>query len=94
MRLHTLVVSPSASGKGYGKKFVKFYEDYALSHGCPEIRMDTNARNAVARGLYQKSLEDTQCGIVPTLTDTEIPELKSLIQKGWKGLLGSMLKSY
>ena len=52
--LHTLVVSPSASGKGYGKKLVKFYEDYALSHGCPELRMDTNARNAVARGLYKK----------------------------------------
>ena len=54
--LHTLVVSPSASGKGYGKKFVKFYEDYALSHGCPELRMDTNARNAVARGLYKNCL--------------------------------------
>ncbi|MCB5435290.1 GNAT family N-acetyltransferase [Blautia faecis] len=42
MRLHTLVVSPSASGKGYGKKLVKFYEDYVLSHGCPELRMDTS----------------------------------------------------
>ena len=28
---------PSASGKGYGKKLVKFYEDYVLSHGCPEL---------------------------------------------------------
>ena len=54
MRLHTLVVSPSASGKGYGKKLVKFYEDYVLSHGCPELRMDTNARNVAARGLYKK----------------------------------------
>ena len=63
--LHTLVVSPSASGKGYGKKFVKFYEDYALSHGCPELRMDTNARNAVARGLYKK-LGYKEIGIVPT----------------------------
>ena len=59
------VVSPSASGKGYGKKFVKFYEDYALSHGCPELRMDTNARNAVARGLYKK-LGYKEIGIVPT----------------------------
>ena len=58
--LHTLVVSPSASGKGYGKKLVKFYEDYALSHGCPELRMDTNAR-----GLYKK-LGYKEIGIVPT----------------------------
>lgn len=63
--LHTLVVSPSASGKGYGKKFVKFYEDYALSHGYPELRMDTNARNAAARGLYKK-LGYKEIGIVPT----------------------------
>ena len=63
--LHTLVVSPSTSGKGYGKKFVKFYEDYALSHGCPELRMDTNARNAAARGLYKK-LGYKEIGIVPT----------------------------
>ena len=63
--LHTLVVSPSTSGKGYGKKFVKFYEDYALSHGCPELRMDTNARNVAARGLYKK-LGYKEIGIVPT----------------------------
>lgn len=65
MRLHTLVVSPSTSGKGYGKKFVKFYEDYALSYGCPELRMDNNARNAAARGLYKK-LGYKGIGIVPT----------------------------
>mgnify|MGYP000222635575 FL=1 len=47
------------------KKLVKFYEDYALSHGCPELRMDTNARNAVARGLYKK-LGYKEIGIVPT----------------------------
>ena len=38
---------------------------YALSHGCPELRMDTNARNAVARGLYKK-LGYKEIGIVPT----------------------------
>lgn len=63
--LHTLVVSPSTSGKGYGKKLVKFYEDYVLSHGCPELRMDTNARNVAARGLYKK-LGYKEIGIVPT----------------------------
>ena len=25
------------------------YEDYVLSHGCPELRMDTNARNVAAK---------------------------------------------
>ena len=34
--LHTLVISPSARGKGYGRAFIWFYEDYALQHGCTE----------------------------------------------------------
>ena len=34
MVLHTLVISPKASGKGYGKAFVGFYEQYALSQNC------------------------------------------------------------
>ena len=28
MVLHTLVISPSESGKGYGKEFIRFYEEY------------------------------------------------------------------
>ena len=70
--LHTLVVSPSASGKGYGKKFVKFYEDYALSHGCPELRMD-----AAARGLYKK-LGYKEIGIVPTVFNG-IPDVQLVL---------------
>lgn len=54
MVLHTLVVDPAAAGKGYGKRFVRFYEEYALSRGCPYLRMDTNARNLPARALYRK----------------------------------------
>ena len=64
MVLHTLVISPGAFGKGYGKAFVKFYEDYALSQGCPFLRMDTNARNLRARAMYQK-LGYKEIGIVP-----------------------------
>lgn len=64
MVLHTLVISPRAFGKGYGKAFVKFYEDYALSQGCPFLRMDTNARNLRARAMYQK-LGYKEIGIVP-----------------------------
>lgn len=52
MVLHTLVVDPTLSGKGYGSSFVRFYEDYAKEHGCPYLRMDTNERNASARRLY------------------------------------------
>ncbi|NCB62940.1 MAG: GNAT family N-acetyltransferase [Clostridia bacterium] len=54
MVLHTLVVDPGRSGKGYASEFVRFYEDYARAHGCPYLRMDTNASNRAARTLYQK----------------------------------------
>lgn len=64
MVLHTLVIAPQAFGKGYGKAFVKFYEDYALSQGCPYLRMDTNARNLRARAMYKK-LGYREIGIVP-----------------------------
>lgn len=32
--LHTLVISPDVSSKGYGRKFVKFYEDFARNWNC------------------------------------------------------------
>lgn len=64
MVLHTLVISPKAARKGYGTAFVKFYEEYALSQGCPYLRMDTNARNTQARALYRK-LGYREIGIVP-----------------------------
>ena len=54
MVLHTLAVDPPALGRGYGRAFVAFYEDYALSHGCQYLRMDTNERNAAARAMYAK----------------------------------------
>lgn len=54
MVLHTLVVDPDTAGKGYGTEFVHFYEDYASSHDCPYLRMDTNEKNTAARKLYKK----------------------------------------
>lgn len=63
MVLHTLVVSPKASGRGLGTRFVAFYENYARDHGCPYLRMDTNERNKTARALYAK-LGYTEPGIV------------------------------
>ena len=64
MVLHTLVVEPACSGKGYGTKFVAFYEGYARENGCPYLRMDTNARNKAARKLYA-GLGYWETGIMP-----------------------------
>ena len=64
MVLHGLAVESSAKGKGYGRAFVAFYEDYARQHGCPALRMDTNVLNTRARKLYQ-SLGYEEIGIVP-----------------------------
>ena len=64
--LHTLVISPCAKGRGCGRAFLKFYEDYALQHGCHELRIDTNERNTVARAMYKKH-GYKEIGIVPTV---------------------------
>ena len=64
MVLHTLVVDPQAKGRGRGTRFVAFYEDYARTHGCRCLRMDTNERNAAARALY-KGLGYTEVSVVP-----------------------------
>ena len=66
MVLHTLVISPEAAGKGYGKAFVRFYEEYARAHRCRELRIDTNERNKVARKMYA-GLGYREVGIVPTV---------------------------
>ena len=52
MVLHGLAVDPLEKGKGYGRAFVAFYEDYARQCGCVSLRMDTNVRNSRARKLY------------------------------------------
>ena len=64
MVLHTLTVEPACTGRGIGRKFVAFYEDYAREHNCKALRIDTNAVNVTARGLYSK-LGYTEVGIVP-----------------------------
>lgn len=66
MVLHTLVISPNASGRGYGRAFVRFYEEYAKEHGCRYLRMDTNAKNTRARGMYA-SLGYSEIGVIPTV---------------------------
>lgn len=64
MVLHTLTVSPTQARKGYGRRFVEFYESYAKEKGCPYLRMDTNERNVTARAMYKK-LGYKEIGIVP-----------------------------
>ena len=61
--LHALVADPHHKGRGYGKAFVAFYENYAKEHHYVALRMDTNARNASARKLYHK-LGYEEIGIV------------------------------
>lgn len=64
MVLHTLVIDPDTAGKGYGKQFVAYYEDYARKQGCRVLRMDTNIRNQRARAMYKK-LGYREAGIAP-----------------------------
>ena len=56
---------PSGKGKGYGKAFVRFYEEYAAAHGWRELRIDTNAINRMARRMYRR-LGYEEIDIVPT----------------------------
>lgn len=63
--LHTLIISPDSAGKGCGRAFLAYYEKYAEENGCFELRIDTNARNTVARSMYRKH-GYTEIGIVPT----------------------------
>ena len=64
--LHTLVISPAARGKGYGRAFIRFYEGYALERGCGELRIDTNERNLAARAMYRK-YGYREIAVVPTV---------------------------
>lgn len=62
MVLHTLAIDPDKSGRGYGKRFVKFYEDYAREKGCKYLRMDTNEINKAARSLYKSlAFDEIDC---------------------------------
>ena len=62
--LHTLTVDPALSRRGYARQFLQFYEDLARERGCIALRIDTNARNAVARGMYAAQ-GYVESGIIP-----------------------------
>ena len=64
MVLHTLTVDPDCKGRGIGRSFVAYYEEYARQNGCTVLRLDTNVVNRIARRMYP-SLGYWEAGIVP-----------------------------
>ena len=52
--IHTLCVPPDQAGKGYGRAFVAFAEDYGRRLRCRVIRLDTYEGNQPAAAMYRK----------------------------------------
>ena len=75
--LHTLVISPDRAGRGYGRTFIAYYEQFAAEHGCTELRIDTNAKNTAARSMYKRH-GYTEIGIVPTVFNG-IPDVQLVL---------------
>ena len=65
MVLHMLAIDPQMAGQGLGAEMLRFYAQYALEHGCPDLRLDTNAINTRARRFYGR-LGFREAGIVKT----------------------------
>ena len=81
--LHTLVISPRAKRRGFGRKFAGFYEAYAAETGCTELRIDTNERNLPARAMY-KSIGYREIDVVPTVFNG-IPGVNLVLLEKWIG---------
>ncbi|MDD6233881.1 MAG: GNAT family N-acetyltransferase [Lachnospiraceae bacterium] len=75
--LHTLVIDPKAAQKGYGRKFIDYYEEYAKMHSFSELRIDTNEKNKVARAMYAR-LGYKEIGTVPTVFNG-IPDVNLIL---------------
>lgn len=90
MVLHTLVTDPQHMGHGHGRAFVAFYEQYAMEHGCPVLRMDTNARNRTARRMYA-GLGYTEVDIVPCafngIPDVQLVLLQKVLELQTEGMV-------
>lgn len=81
--LHTLVISPKKQGRGLGRAFVEFYEEYAFDHEWYELRLDTNARNTLARDMYAR-MGYKEIAIIPTVFNG-IPDVELvLLEKNLK----------
>ena len=53
--IHTLCVSPAASGRGLGTRMADFAVGFAHGRGMGVIRLDTNVKNTPAQRLYLKN---------------------------------------
>lgn len=62
--MHTLTVDPALSRRGFARQFLEFYETLARDMGCAVLRIDTNARNAVARAMYARH-GYVESGVIP-----------------------------
>ena len=62
--MHTLTVDPALRGRGYARAFLEFYERMAVQTGSAALRLDTNARNTVARSMYARH-GYIESGIIP-----------------------------
>ena len=51
--IHTLAVSPNHMRKGYAAEFLRYYEAMATIGNCKALRLDTSARNRLARRIYE-----------------------------------------
>lgn len=65
MVLHMLAIDPLSAGQGLGTEMLRFYAQYALEHGCIDLRLDTNRINERARRFYDK-FGFREAGIVKT----------------------------
>lgn len=52
--LNDLFVDPSSRALGAGRALVQHVLDEAARHGVPEVRLETQPANAVARALYER----------------------------------------
>jgi len=82
--LHTLMIAPSEFRKGHAREFLAFYEQYALKHGCTELRLDTNERNTVAQDMYRRH-GYTKAGTVPTRVFNGISGVKLVLMEKYIG---------
>lgn len=51
-RIYSLVVAPSARGRGLARALVAALEEEARRRGCARMRLEVRADNAAARALY------------------------------------------
>ena len=69
--MHTLTVDPAQARRGLARQFLRFYEDLARKTGCQVLRIDTNARNGIARAMYAHH-GYVESGVIPC-TFNDIP---------------------